>query len=128
MRLLGSPRNIHPKIGHGLLRTRLAGAACPKRKEGSGVTPTLLVEIVLEILPESRNGLQRLNVRSLPSLGALDNVELYSLAFLQTLEATRVDRRVVHEDVLAVLTRDEAEALRVIEPFHGTLFHFARNS
>ena len=34
------------------------------------------------------NGLQRLDVRRLPSLGSLDDVELHSLTFLQTLETT----------------------------------------
>jgi hypothetical protein len=29
----------------------------------------------------------------------------------------------MHKDVFAVLARDEAEALRVIEPLHSTLFH-----
>jgi hypothetical protein len=56
--------------------------------------------------------------------GTLDHVELHGLAFLQTLETTRRDCRVVHEDILTVLARDKAEALRVIEPLHSTLFHF----
>jgi hypothetical protein len=30
----------------------------------------------------------------------------------------------MHKHVFAVLARDKAEALRVIEPLHGTLFHF----
>jgi hypothetical protein len=34
----------------------------------------------------------------------------------------------VHEDVFAVLTRNEAEAFRVIKPLHSTLFHFDRIS
>jgi hypothetical protein len=34
----------------------------------------------------------------------------------------------MHEDIFAVLTRDEAEALRVIKPLHGTLFHCVRFS
>jgi hypothetical protein len=29
----------------------------------------------------------------------------------------------MHEDIFTVLARDEAEALRVIEPLHSTLFH-----
>jgi hypothetical protein len=29
----------------------------------------------------------------------------------------------MHKDIFAVLARNEAEALRVIEPLHGTLFH-----
>jgi hypothetical protein len=34
----------------------------------------------------------------------------------------------VHEDIFAVLTRNKAKALRIIEPLHGTLFHFGRIS
>src|SRR6516225_162763 len=34
----------------------------------------------------------------------------------------------MHEDILTVLTRNEAEALRVIEPLNSTLFHFDRVS
>jgi hypothetical protein len=29
----------------------------------------------------------------------------------------------MHEDIFAVLTRDKAKALRIIEPLHSTLFH-----
>ena len=77
-----------------------------------------------QILPESgRSGLERLYVGSLPALGTLYDVKLHGLTLLQTLETTRVDCRVVHEDIFAVLARDKAEALRVIEPLHGTLFH-----
>jgi hypothetical protein len=34
----------------------------------------------------------------------------------------------VHEDIFAVLARDEPKAFRVIKPLHGTLFHFVRIS
>jgi hypothetical protein len=34
----------------------------------------------------------------------------------------------MHKDIFAILTRDEAEALRVIKPLHCSLFHFARVS
>jgi hypothetical protein len=33
----------------------------------------------------------------------------------------------VNKHIFAVLTRDEAEALRVVKPFHSTLFHFGSN-
>jgi hypothetical protein len=72
--------------------------------------------------------LERLYVGSLPSLGALYDVKLHGLAFLQALETTRVDCRVVHEDILTVLARDEPKAFRVIKPLHSTLFHFVRIS
>jgi len=68
--------------------------------------------------------LQRLHVGCLPSLGALYNVELHGLTFLQTLEATRVNRRIVNKYIFAVLARNKPEALRVIEPLHSTLFHW----
>jgi hypothetical protein len=34
----------------------------------------------------------------------------------------------VHEDIFAILTRNEAEAFRVIKPLHSALFHFVRIS
>jgi hypothetical protein len=74
-------------------------------------------------LAQLESDLERLHVGSLPSLGALDYVKLHGLTFLQTLEAAGVDRRVMYEDILPVLTRDEAKALRVIKPLHSTLFH-----
>ena len=83
----------------------------------------------MRILPESlgvlKSGeLERLNVSRLPALGTLHYVELNGLTFLQALEAVRVDSGVVNENIFTVLTRDEAEALRVVKPFHSTLFHF----
>jgi len=71
-----------------------------------------------------RLNLQRLNVRCLPALGTLYNVELDCLAFLKALKTAGIDRRVVYKHVLAVLAADKAKALRVIEPLHCSLFHF----
>src|SRR5437762_1628948 len=42
--------------------------------------------------------LERLNVLSLPTLGALGHVELHRLALLQALEAARLARCTVHEN------------------------------
>src|SRR5687768_10789545 len=54
------------------------------------------------------------------ALLALDDLELDALALGERLEATALDGRVVHEAVLlAVLGRDEAKALGVVEPLHG---------
>src|SRR5271170_246076 len=81
----------------------------------------------MRILPESlgvSKSLERLYVSRLPALGTLHYVELNGLTFLQALETVRINSRVMHEDILAVLTRDEAEALRIIKPLHSTLFHF----
>src|SRR5215217_4582664 len=55
------------------------------------------------------------------ALLALHDRELDLVALGEGLEAVPLDRRVVHEAVLAaVLGRDEPEALGVIEPLHGT--------
>ena len=61
-------------------------------------------------------------VFSLPTLGALRNVELYGLPFLKTLELARLDCREVHKNILAALTTDEAVAFGVVEPLHCSLF------
>ena len=46
------------------------------------------------------------------------------LAFLQRLVAVHLDRGVVGEQILAaVIRRDEAETLGVVEPLHGTCSH-----
>ena len=73
-------------------------------------------------------GLERLYVGSLPALGPLHYVELHGLTLLQTLETAGADRRVMHENIFAVLARNEAETLRVIEPLHCPLLHFDRIS
>src|SRR5205807_3115410 len=55
------------------------------------------------------------------ALLALNHFELHALAFSERLEALRLNGAVMHEAVLAaILGRDEAEALGVIEPLHGT--------
>jgi len=104
---------------------RRNGDAAGKTKEGRDFSQPSFVSARFCRNPWA---LQRLNVRSLPALGPLHHVELHGLTFLQALKTTRVDCRVVHEDIFTVLTRDKAEALRVIEPLHSTLFHFDRIS
>src|SRR6188474_3749983 len=54
------------------------------------------------------------------ALGSLDDVELDAVALGERLESGALDRGMVDEAVLLlVITGDEAEALRVVEPFHG---------
>jgi hypothetical protein len=49
-----------------------------------------------------------------------DDLELHVIAFLQALVTIRADCAVVHENVsIAIVTTDEAESFRVIEPFDG---------
>src|ERR1700733_8753284 len=92
-------------------------------QEGMGLLPALLVFARFCRNPAAWC-LERLNVRSLPTLGPLHHVELHGLTFLQALETTRGDCGVVPEDIFAVLTRNKANTLRVIEPLPSTLFHF----
>src|SRR5262249_13187519 len=69
------------------------------------------------------------DVRRLQALRALHHFELHPLAFDQRAEAFRLDGSVVAEDVLATaVLRDEAEALRIIEPLHFTSSHFRDTS
>src|SRR5690606_10382038 len=64
------------------------------------------------------------NVLGLRTLGALGEVELDLLVVLEGLEALRLDRGEVDEDVLAAaVLRDEAEALVSVEPLDGSLSH-----
>jgi hypothetical protein len=56
------------------------------------------------------------------ALLTFDDVELDSCALGESLEPITLDRTVMTEDVfLAIVTRDEAVALLVVEPFHYTL-------
>ena len=65
-----------------------------------------------------------LDVRGLLALGPLHHVEAHLLALFQGLEARHVDRRKMREQVFAaVIRRDEAVALRVVEPLHGACCH-----
>ena len=86
-----------------------------KRKAARRSGP-LVHELSLELLDS-------LNVLGLPALGAFDYVELNGLTFLEAAETAGLDGRVVNENVFAVLTADEAVALRVIEPLNCSLFH-----
>ena len=73
--------------------------------------------------PSQNWRLERLDVRRLPTLGPLDHVELHCLTLLEALETVRIDRRVVNEHVLAVLTADKAKPLGIVKPFYCSLFH-----
>jgi hypothetical protein len=69
-------------------------------------------------------GVRRLgerHVRGLQTLGALLDVELDRGALSQAAEAIALNRGKMDEDVLSALSGDEAEALGVVEPLHGTV-------
>ena len=50
-------------------------------------------------------------------------IKLHSLALLQALISLPSNGLEMNKNVLAAFTRDETVALRVVEPFHGSLFH-----
>src|SRR4051812_24082017 len=70
--------------------------------------------------------LDRLNVRRVGPLGPILGVVADLRALRERLEAVPGDAAVVHEQVLAlVVGRDEAEALVVAEPLHGSSSHLS---
>src|SRR5262249_12381587 len=63
------------------------------------------------------------DVRGLQPFRTAVDVELDLIALSEALEALPLDGGVMHEHVLAALLRDEAEALRVVEPLHSSRCH-----
>src|SRR5437016_6420373 len=71
--------------------------------------------------PEKEQWLQLYDILRCGALLGLHDLELHALAFSQRLEPFSLNRRVMYEAVLAaVFGGDEAEALRIVEPLHGT--------
>jgi hypothetical protein len=85
----------------------LLGRQCPKSFRTTGIL---------------RRHLGRLNVLGLLALWAFSHVELHGLPFLQAVKAASLNGREMHEDVLAILTADEAVAFGVVKPLYCSLF------
>src|SRR5689334_9908536 len=66
-------------------------------------------------------GLEPLDLLGIEALAALHDVALDRFSVTQRLEALPLDLRVVDEDVLHPLDRDEAVALLVVEPLDLSL-------
>jgi len=64
------------------------------------------------------------DVGSLRTLGALFNIELDLLSFLQVTETIALNGGEMDENVLAAFALDEAEALVTIKPLDGTSYTF----
>src|SRR5437867_886180 len=73
------------------------------------------------LLTDGRSGFA--DVSRLKTFRAASDLELHAVPFGQALEALSLDGAEVNEHVLAALLRDEAEALRVVEPLHCSLCH-----
>jgi hypothetical protein len=61
----------------------------------------------------------------LQALGTLRHQEFDVRAFIEAAIAARLDRRVMHKDILAALALDEAKTFGRIEPLHYTFFFFS---
>jgi len=64
------------------------------------------------------------DVRGLWTFLALRDLELYLISFLKALVALRSNRAVVHKDISAIVPSDEAVALGIVKPLHGTFQSF----
>ena len=74
--------------------------------------------------PASRQlPLEWANVLRLPPLRSFGDFKFHGLTLLQTLKTTRLDRRKMHEHVLARLAADKAVAFGVVKPLYCSLFH-----
>src|SRR5213592_3240267 len=87
------------------------------RRNGPGETPRARHRAAI------RPASDLADVLRLKALGPLGDVEFHGVTLGQAPETIGLDRREVDEDVRTRLLRDEAEALRVVEPLHFTLCH-----
>src|SRR5262249_41813985 len=65
----------------------------------------------------------RAHVLCFGALSTVADLELDALAFLERLVAVALDCRVVDEDVVALVARDEAVPLLAVEELHSALCH-----
>jgi hypothetical protein len=63
------------------------------------------------------------HVGCLEALRSLYDLERNLVALVQRLEAVSCNGRKVHEYVLAIVLRDKAEPLAIVEPLHYTVSH-----
>ena len=59
-------------------------------------------------------------VGCLLTLRSFHDIELKRLTLGQALESVALDRRIMHENIVAVRSLDESEALGIVEPLYGT--------
>src|SRR5689334_21040755 len=83
--------------------------------------------VLADTAPTARGGtsseLGLADVRRLQPLRATGDVEFERLALGERLESVALDGGEVHEHILAVRLRNEAKALRFVEPLHGATSH-----
>ena len=72
---------------------------------------------------DTRPSTDSLNVLGLPALRAFGYIELHRLTFLQAAKSASLNGGEMHEDILTILTADEAIAFGVVKPLYCSLFH-----
>jgi hypothetical protein len=75
------------------------------------------------LFPNFDCGLDAFDVLCLPALGALYDVELNLLTFLQAAKTVGLDGGEVHEYVFTILAADESIALGIVKPLYCSCFH-----
>src|SRR6478735_8080715 len=90
---------------------------CPQMRKSRALGPGSFVTSATLLSGELRD------LRGAGALLASHDLELDASALLERAVAVTLDVGVVHEEVLAVLGRDETEALRVVEPLHDAVSH-----
>src|SRR5216683_79373 len=99
---------------------------------GEGLVPRRTVGIIKTQKVNARNPFgerafcchsDSLNVLGLPALRSFGHVELDGLPFLQAAKAASLNSGEMHEDILPILTADEAIAFGVVKPLYCSLFH-----
>ena len=115
-------RNV-PLVAKGILQgARALGADLVSRKEQGPGPPTEPLRCCYSKSLFNSSGC--FDVLRLEPLGALRQVEHHFLTFRQGAEAVHLDGGVMAKDVFtAAVLHDETEALRVVEPLHGTGSH-----
>jgi hypothetical protein len=85
-----------------------------KRKAAFGAA--LLIRIVVVVL-------DAFDVLRLPALGALHDIELNLLTFLQAAKSVCLNSGEVDEYVFTILAADKTVALGIVEPLYCSCFH-----
>jgi len=94
-----------------------------RRKSRNPLAQKQRAALAAALVSKIVSGLRRLHIFGLPPLGALYHIELHLLAFLQTAEAARLNRREVYEHILAALATDKPIALGIVKPLYCSCFH-----
>lgn len=66
----------------------------------------------------------RHHIGCLGTLGALGNIELYLISFIEGFETVFFNGGEMYEDISSVISGDKPITLLLVEPFHTTFGHY----